>query len=838
MSSNTVYLIDGTALCYRSFFAINLSTSKGFPSGAIYGFAKTLKKIIKDHNPRYIGVCFDVSRKTFRQEKFREYKITRPPVPEGLKSQIPLIKELVSLYRIKLIEKEGLEADDIIASLTHDALKENFSVVIVTSDKDMYQLLDNKDVKIYNPQKDKVTNASDFLKEFGFLPSRIIDYLSLAGDSSDNIPGAKGIGKVGAAKLIQEFGTIENIFNNLDKTPVKLKNILAQSKDDIFLSKELVQLRISDLNVKCRDLIIREPDYEGIFKMFTNLEFKGLIKELPLSQRPGSGLEINVISPTVSSLNKENLKDLALYIDKDTAYFLINKDIYKVPIEQAKDILEDESIKKISFDFKDQLGNIGGINLSGIFFDVKVSAYLLDPSSSEYTLAAIVSNYLDKAISDINIEYYPYYIDALYKIFAEKIKQTGLENLFFNVEMPLVSILHGMQRAGVAIDSKVLGDLLGRVGLKIDEIKKEIFKEAKKEFNINSPKQLQAVLFEDLKIKPIKKTKTGYSTNEDVLQKLSAKHLIARLLLEYRQLYKLMTTYIEPLKEHIRIHNGRLHAAFNQTATQTGRLSSSSPNLQSIPQKGEFSNWLRKAFIPSGQDSFMLSADYSQIELRILAHFSNDQRLKQAFNTGSDIHAYTASLLFALDEEKVESGQRDIAKRVNFAILYGMSAYGLSQELNIDFKQAESFIEDYFSRYPGVKDYIERVYKQVDEKGYVNTLLGRRRYLPDFNSHNIGVREFARRQAVNTPIQGSCADLIKVAMVKIYNEFKNNKLSANMIIQIHDELLFDVPKHEIENVGILVEEIMENSIKLSVPIKVNLKAGKNWGEMEEMTNYK
>ena len=834
MSKKTLYLVDGTALCYRSFFALKLSNSRGLPVGAVYGFYRTLKKIISKYGPDYIGMCFDVSRKTFRQEKFKEYKINRPALPDDLKVQIPLVKKLVSSLGIKIIEKKGFEADDVIASLCQEAKKDDLSVVIVSSDKDLCQLIEAGRVQVYNYNKDKFVTKDDFLEEYGFNPELMIDYLALAGDSTDNIPGAKGIGKVGAAKLIKEFGSVENIFKNLDKVTPKIQKILTDNKKMIFLSKELVQLVHPRLEVKCRDLKIEEPDSKGLYEMFRELEFKAFIKEIPA---PSLNLDLEVRE----GISKKALEQLArveifLFIQPEGS-FVFDKDkkyVYKVSTSILKELLEDELIKKVSYDFKSQLANLEGIKVKGLFFDVKIAAYLLESALPDYNLSTLVFHYLGEHFPEIPAEFTPYFVYQLYRLLSVKLEEEALDKLFYEVEMPLIPILSKMQKQGVKIQIKTLKSLHKTVDKKCESFKGKIFKIAGKEFNLNSPQQLAAILFDDLGITPLKRTKTGYSTNEEVLDKLSHQYPITGLILEYRHLNKLKTTYILPLIEESDKNKGVLHTQFNQTGTQTGRLSSSSPNLQSIPIKGEFSQALREAFIPSSDSGYILSGDYSQIELRILAHLSGDENLIQTFDRDLDIHSFTAGLLFGVKPEKISELQRNIAKRVNFGIVYGMSSFGLSKELKITPAEAQNFIDDYFSRYPKVKGYISKAYRQVEKEGFVTTILGRKRKLPDINSSNLQLREFARRQAINAPIQGSCADLIKIAMVNIDKKLVKKGLKTKLIMQIHDELVFDVANNELDKVKVIVKKHMEQAIKLVVPVKVNLKAGKSWGQMKEL----
>ncbi|MEI8349118.1 MAG: DNA polymerase I [Candidatus Omnitrophota bacterium] len=833
MSNNTIYLVDGTSICYRSFFAIRLSTSKGIPSGAVFGFYQTLKKILARDKSAHIGICFDVSRKTFRQDKFAAYKIQRQPMPDNLKSQIPLIKKLVCLMGLTIIEKEGFEADDVIASLTERALRDNFKVVIVASDKDMYQLLHGEEATIYDPAREEIFTEDDFFKVFGFPSSRIVDYLALVGDSVDNVPGAKGIGKVGAAKLIKEFATVEHMFENIENISSKTRQILERERDSIFLSKDLVTLRPCEIDLGWQDFQVKEANQHEMYTMFQELEFKSLLKDVA---PPALQIKVDVVEKFPADfLRKNKSEPLVCYGDCGYVYFLKppSDSVYKVELKTAAEILADASIPKISYDFKAQLRGLEPLSVKGLWFDVQLAAYLVDPALTDYQLTTIIAQCLSEFAAEVPAEAVPFFIHRLYLFLHPKLKENGLEKLFFEVEMPLINILYEMQRFGVTIHIPTMEKLSKEVEKRLEEIKKEVFKIAGKDFNLNSPKQLAAILFEELKIPALKKTKTGYSTNEEVLEKLSSEYAIAKLILEYRELSKLETTYIMPLIESVKLHGGKLHAEFNQTATQTGRLSSSSPNLQSIPVKGTFSSYLRSAFTPSFDDGFLVSADYSQIELRILAHFSSDEKLKEAFVKKLDVHRYTASLLFQTGENDISDSQRTIAKRVNFGIIYGMSPYGLSQELQISPQEAENFIHDYFLRYPRVNEYIKNIYQKAYEQGFVTTILGRKRYLPDFHSNHQQLQDFAKRQAVNTPIQGSCADLIKVAMIKIHEEFEAKNFQSQLIMQIHDELVFDVPRNELKAVAAIVKKNMEESIMLSVPVDVDIKIGKNWAQMQE-----
>jgi len=830
MAKETIYLIDGTSLSYRSFFAIKLSTSGGIPTGAVFGFYKILKKIISQHKPTHMAMCFDVSRKTLRNEKFKEYKANRPPTPQDLQAQFGLIRELTKLLGIKIVEKEGFEADDVIASLCKKSLKGGNSVVIVSSDKDLYQLMDTDKVSFYKYNTDSILTRSDFSKEFGFFPECMVDYLSLAGDSVDNVPGAKGIGKVSAVKLIKEFKNIDNIFANLDKVSPKQRDILIKEKENILLSKELIKLYSCPVGLDFKDFKIEEPDREGLYEMFNKLEFKALLRDFSLPSFKSS-IELKEGVPKIFLKDRKN-KKVFFYSEAEDVFIFDNSKncIYQDKIDILQDMLNDKEVEKISYGFK---GQSSILSLSQNCFDIKIAAYLLNSSFSDYSLASLASHYLGKNALDIQCRDYPYFICQIYPKLKKEINKEELDKLFYDVEMPLMAVLKKMQRYGVRIDIDKLKKLLKEVEKRCKKTKEEIFNIAGKEFNLNSPKQLRGVLFDDLKIPPLKRTKTGYSTAEDVLDRLSSKYPIASFILEYRQLNKLKTTYVCPLIEDVEKYKGMLHTTFNQTATQTGRLSSSSPNLQSIPTKGELSSQLRRAFVSSfPEGGYLLSGDYSQIELRILAHLSGDDKLIEAFKKDFDIHNFTATLLFNLKDDQVDSQSRNIAKRVNFGIVYGMSFYGLSNELKISPQEAQNFIDDYFRRYPRVKEYINKVLAQVEKKKFVQTILGRKRWLPEIVSPNIQLREFAKRQAINAPIQGSCADLIKIAMVNIEREFNKRGLKTKLVLQIHDELIFDVFPEELEEVKSLVKKHMEEALRLDVPIKVNLKVGKNWADTE------
>lgn len=846
MDNNTLYLIDATAFCYRAFYAVKgLATSFGQPTGAIYGFVNMLNKTLKDNKPVYMAACFDVSRDTFRTKKFAEYKIQRPAMPDDLSSQMPLIKEVVSGYGIKILEKEGFEADDVIATLSRKAKAKGMRTVIVTSDKDILQLVD-KDTEVYSPYKDEgVTYDEKKVKErFGINPKQIADLISLMGDSVDNIPGIPGIGEKTASALIREFGSVDKILANPDKvSKEKIKLAIKENIHLIKLNKELAVLAEDvDLDFGPEDLKIGKPDPEELARLFKRLEFKKFFKELKLEEA-APVQDAKIEDWDIKDFNKfiDSGKDLFLYGEgADNLVFGLGAKLLRLDKNSPgfKSILASPKVGKVSHDLKKIKVSLAreGFGIEGLFFDTMIAAYLLNPSRGNYSLESVALEHLDKmpqgkvfAVQEaLNL------IAELKPKLERELKQKELEKLFYETEMPLVGVLAEMEELGIKLDLKSLKSLSQELEARLGELVKEIYKLSGREFNINSPKQLGTVLFGELKLPVIKKTKTGPSTDEDVLKKLAEQHKLPEFLLEYRQLTKLKTTYIDVLPKLADKESSRIHTSFNQTGTETGRLSSSNPNLQNIPIKTDVGARIRKAIIAGAKDNHLVSCDYSQIDLRILAHLSGDEHLIAAFKKGKDIHKATAALIYGVEEKEVSDEMRDRAKRVNFGIVYGLTSYGLSRDLKVGFDEAQSFIDAYFLRYPGVKEYIEKQIKLARKAGFVTTILGRRRYIPEINSKNQGVRQFAERQAVNTPIQGSSSDLIKLAMVSIDKEIRNEKLKSRMVLQIHDELLFDLPKAEEHALMSLARHKMENVLKLDVPIKVDVKKGHNWLEMEEV----
>ena len=844
MPKERLFLIDATAFCYRAFYAIRgLSTSFGQPTNAIYGFLNMFLKILKEKKPEYLAACFDVSRDTFRQKKFADYKSQRPSMPDELSSQIPIIKQIISAYRIPIFEKEGYEADDIIASLAEKAKKNGMASVVVSNDKDLLQLVD-KDITVLSPHKegDIIYDSDKVLERYGINPKQIADIVALTGDAVDNIPGVKGITEKRAVELIQKFGSLESLLEHVDEiSPDKVKKIIEDNQEQIKLNRELAVLdKDMELDFGPDKFKIGEPDYKELFKLFKQLEFKALLKNLPVVEEKKPDLEVSI-------LKDKELKDLLSGQDKlflycnncDDLVFCVRDKFFRTDSigTNLKAILADPKIKKISHNLKKiKISlNKGKIVLEGLLFDTMVAAYLINPSKADYSLPELAWDYLEKSIrtdSMDNTEGLSIILELVPKL-EKELHDKKLFKLFSEIEMPLVEVLAEMEITGIKLDPELLKKLSKDLEKRLARLIADIYKISETEFNINSPKQLREVLFEKLKLPVVKKTKTGPSTDEEVLNKLADKHELPAKLLEYRQLTKLKSTYIDALPGLVDSETGRIHTSFNQTGTETGRLSSSNPNLQNIPIKTDLGKRIREAIIAFSERSYLVSCDYSQIELRILAHISQDKTLTSAFKEDSDIHKKTASLIYGLDEKDVTDSMRETAKRVNFGIVYGLSAYGLSRDLKIGQEESQGFIDAYFARYPKVKDYIDKQIASAEEEGFVTTILGRRRYLPEIKNKNQSIRSLAQRQAVNTPIQGSASDIIKLAMVEIHREIKEKGFKSKMILQIHDELLFDVPEDELKEFIVLIKDKMEHVLELDVPIKVDIKIGRNWSEMED-----
>ncbi|MDI6758462.1 MAG: DNA polymerase I [Candidatus Omnitrophota bacterium] len=845
MKKNQICLIDATAFCYRAFYALpSFSTSFGQPTGAVYGFVNILNKILKEKSPDYIAACFDVSRDTLRSRKFAQYKIQRPVMPEGLSSQIPLIKQILAAYGITILEKEGFEADDIIATIAKKARKDGLSVIIVSSDKDMLQLVD-EDTIVFSPYKDEgvIYDSKKVYERYNVEAGKITDIIALMGDTADNIPGVSGIGEKTAIDLISSFGSLDKLLDNIScLKQEKLKKAIQDSQDQINLNRELVVLNNDvDIGFSLDKARVSKPDCDKLFQLFKQFEFKKFLKDLP---RPMQKQCQN----SIEEIKDEALEGLFPYGSElilagaglDNLVFCKEDKFFKLKAqgENLKEVLRDCRIKKTGHDLKKIKISLlkDKVQLYGFSFDTMLAAYLLNPSKSEYSLTELSWDYLGEnmAIADIDNLNALSLIAQLKPKLEKELQEKSLLNLFTDVEMPLAEVLAQMEQNGIKLDCKVIEELSKSVEQRLVKLIEEIYELSGCQFNINSPKQLAQVLFEKLKLPIIKKAKTGPSTNEEVLKSLKSMHKLPLILLEYRQLMKLKNTYIDTLPSLANEETGLLHTSFNQAATETGRLSSSNPNLQNIPVKTEIGRNIRRAIIARDPQNCLVSFDYSQIELRILAHLSKDEDLISAFKEDKDIHKITASLVYHLKENDVTDEMRDTAKRVNFGIIYGLTSYGLSRDLDITLEEAQAFIDAYFLRYPKVKDYIEKQIKTATDLGFVTTILGRRRYLPEINNKNPAIRQFAERQAINTPIQGSASDMIKLAMIRIQKLLEEKNLKSKMILQVHDELVFDVPCFESEELIDLVKDRMENVLKLSVLVKVDVKKGRNWLEMEEV----
>jgi len=860
MKRKKLYIIDGNSYCYRAFYAIgDLRTSDGRPTGAVFGFINMLNKLRNDQEPDYLAVCFDLKGPTLRHEKYEEYKIHRKPMPDDLQPQMGIIKEVVGAYGIPIFGLKGYEADDIIATLAVQ-FKEKVDVYIASGDKDMLQLVD-KYVKVYNPQGERsIVDANGVYERFNVYPSQITDLLALTGDSSDNIPGVPGIGPKTAAELLNNFGDLEKILPNTEKIPQKKRReLLEEFAQQARLSKELATVMIdAPVDTDLEKLKGAGQDVQALKVIFKDLEFRNHYRTLA-QMTPQEELKVKTnhiaqksqlikLSKELKSAGKFSFSIVpqedelsselfSLQISKtDDEIFIVNVSgkLKKTDIQEILGpVFSDKKIIKIGYDLKKAYEFLAGceICLDGPFFDIMIGAYLLDPQTGTRVLSDIAANYIGR---NVDVRMIACEQLLLKKALETQLKEKNLYQLFSDVEMPLVRVLASMEQVGIKVDKNFLETLNLQMDEKLESLTKQIHKISGAEFNINSPKQLAEILFEKLKLPVIKKGKSGPSTNVEVLTRLSHEHELPVLILEYREVTKLKSTYVVGLLELISTDTHRIHTSFNQAVTATGRLSSSAPNLQNIPIRTQSGKQVRKVFISQDKKWSLLCADYSQIELRVLAHLAKDKTLIKAFKEGRDIHSFTASLIFNEKESNVSKKMRDLAKRVNFGIIYGMGAYGLARDIGVSNKEAKEFIAQYFKRYSSVKKYLDSQIEFARDKGYVTTLLNRRRYIPQINARDAMQKSFAERMAMNTPIQGTAADLIKIAMIDIYNALEKQKTQARMVLQVHDELVFDVPDNEIETVRRIVSEKMEHVLKLSVPITVDIKIGKNWKDLKKL----
>lgn len=889
MKKGKVFLIDGNSFCYRAFYAIqSLATSQGEATNAIYGVVAMLRKILKEESPEAFAVSFDLPKPTFRHEKFADYKIHRKPMPDGLIEQIPKIKEIIRAYRIPIFEKEGFEADDVLGTLATRLAKLGYEVFIVTGDKDALQLVSEK-IRVYSTHKEGlVYDEKGVCDKFeGLGPDKVVELMALMGDASDNIPGVPHIGPKTALALIKEFGSLEGVYGNLNKVKSESqRNLLAEGEKLARLSHELATIDCNvPLDIDEEELCLKAPDAAKLTELFKRYEFRSLLKEMApqgemadgkrtyqavadlkelekLAMKLGKAKELSVDTETTSeNPHLAALVGLSFSFAPLEAYYVpVKSKAHQgegLPVEKVlgalKPVLEDPGIKKLGQNIKYDLIVLKnhGIHLAGLEFDTMLASYLINPAKRNHNLDDIAFEYLDvKKIPTSDLmgkgkdripmdrvplakisEYACEDADCVYRL-KEKLmpllKEREVRKLFSEVEMPLAEVLADIEMNGVAIDARLLGDLSKEAEKTMNALAAGIYKEAGEEFNINSTKQLAEVLFTKLHLPPVKKTKTGFSTDVEVLEKLAETHQLPKLLLEYREHAKLKSTYFDALPEIADARTGLIHTSFNQTGTVTGRLSSSEPNLQNIPVKTELGRKVRKAFVPRAAGRKILSADYSQIELRFLAHFSSDPALVKAFGEDEDVHSFTASLLYGVKLKDVTREMRNLAKVINFSIIYGKTAYGLSKDLQISIGEAETFIRSYFERYPKVKEYLESQKELARQQGFVTTILGRRAYFPEIKSANANERQFAERAAINAPLQGSAADLIKVAMIRIHRAMRENKSRSLMILQVHDELVFDFPENEEKGLKSLVGGEMESALKLGVPLKVDFFTGDSW----------
>ncbi len=896
-------LFDGNALVHRAFHALPpLTVSKtGEMVGAVYGFALILLKAISELKPTHYAIAFDKKAPTFRHEMFAQYKAHRPPTPDELVAQLGRVRQLVESFHIPIFELDGYEADDVLGTLSHQASEQGIDTVIVTGDADATQLVSPK-VKVFYPRRTfgdtMLYDEEAVIKRYGIKPEYIADLKGLEGDPSDNIPGVPGIGEKTAAKLIQQFGTIEEIYAHIDEvTPPKLQTKLRENEAIARQSKQLATIVTQvPLALDLDDCHVSHYDRQKVAELLRELEFASLLSRLPEVEAPPGSPQVET-EPTPTrdyrTINTKSAFDKLLNrlpaaesfaFDTETtsldaisaqlvgisispapgeAYYIPVGhvgwgEVEQLPLEQVisglKPLLEDTSLAKLAHNGKYDMTVLAehGVEVNNLSFDTMVAAYLLGEKSLglktlafsklgiEMTpiTALIGSGSKQISMSQVEIKQAADYACAdadmtgqLAELLSTELHQQGVWQLFSEVEMPLVPVLVTMERNGVALDTEIMRQMSHRLGEQLLQLETEIYNNVGHQFNINSPQQLSCILFEELKLPPTRKTKGGYSTGASVLEELRGAHPVIEFILDYRQLAKLKSTYIDTLPNLINPKTGRVHTSFNQAKTATGRLSSSEPNLQNIPVRGKAGKEIRQAFIaPPG--SYLLAGDYSQIDLRALAHLSKDSSLSNAFQQDEDIHTATAAQLYGVDASKVTKDMRRLAKTVNFGVIYGMSDYGLEQATGLSREESAQFITSYFDKYPGVKQYLESTKEQARKAGYVQTLLGRKRFIPEINSPNRQVREAAERMAINMPVQGTSADIIKVAMVNLHREMDERRLKSKLLLQVHDELIFEVPREELETMRQLVPQIMTTALTLSVPLKVDIKTGNNWGEME------
>lgn len=906
-----LYIIDASAYIHRAYHAIRpLTTSTGIPTNAVYGFIKLINKIKKEQKPDYLAVCFDHPSKNFRHQLSPVYKANRKQIDENLIKQMPIARQAVDAMKLAHFEQAGFEADDVIGTVAKKAEKEGIKVVIVTGDKDLFQLV-NDNIHIWNESKNIMFDSQKVYEKYGLYPDRIVDMLALMGDSCDNVCGVKGIGEKTAVKLINTYGSVEDIIANADSIKGKISQAIKDGANDVLLSKKLVQLELNvPINVSMEDMKFNDNLFETAQDFFKQYELYSFIQNKPqqdtfflqqehVSSEPKpvqqvqqkvihkeTKNKVNIVDTTekANDLKQSLLQQKEISINIETAGSGIMQDLivgvslcygtdnnYYIPInhndfilqqiqqddfvEIFKQVFENKNIKFIGCDLKfvKHILKTLNIDFKNIGFDVMMASYCINPSQS-HTIEQLALKYLNFYIKtdeeifskgtkkikadNIDIQTLADYscsksisLFNLKDILVNELNKINLSSLFYDIEMPIVQVLYEMEEAGIKIDNNFINIFDKELINAISVIEQKIYDLADETFNINSPKQLAAVLFEKLNLPVIKKTKTGYSTDESVLAELS-QYDIANEILKYRELQKLKSTYVDSVKRYTEIEGERIHTIFNQAITTTGRLSSSDPNLQNIPIRTEYGKRFRKAFI-ADEGNVFISADYSQIDLRSLAHISKDKNLIKAFCSGQDIHTATAMEVFNITKkEDVTKQQRMAAKSINFGIVYGISSFGLSKQLDISVKQAKEYIDSYFSKYIGIKNWSNRIIEETKQKGYVQTITGRIRYIPEINSSNKQIVSFGERMALNTPVQGTSADIIKIAMINVSKKIKEQYLKSKILLQVHDDLLLEVPEQEQQFVIKMLKYEMEHAVKLDVPLLVDIKVGKNWAEME------
>ncbi|HKK66152.1 MAG TPA: DNA polymerase I [Clostridia bacterium] len=904
MKKNALYLVDGYSIIYRSYFAfINrpLTDPEGRNVSALFGFFRTLLSLFDNYNPQYFAVVMDSRVPTFRHEMYEPYKANREKAPDDLHAQIPFIEEVLEAMQVKVLRQDGVEADDIIATLARLSSEAERNCYIISGDKDLLQLVDNR-VSMLRPENGKYRNIGpqEVLNDYGIKAEQVIDYLSLMGDSADNIPGVKGIGPKTAVKLLQKYNTLDGIYEHLEECSKGEQKKLEEGRDFAYLSRELVVLHTADecptnleefslesinrkaavplllkygakslaeqaqgaaLSQKQEQQVLepgnqQSPGYANRGN-YTAISTIDELKELVRKVRKAGRFAFDVETTSLNEMTADPVGFSLAYETGRAAYIPLSAGGKRVlPEAEVKSVLtgllQDSQLELIGHNFKYDYKVLSrwGIEVHNLSFDTMVAAWLLDTTSMGYGMDNLAEKYLGyktihysdvvqkgNLFSDVELmtaaEYAAEDADVtlrFYEVFAPRLEEMGFISLFTKVEMPLVSILARMELRGIRLAAEPLQQYSKEMSRKLDEIQQKIYSEVGYEFNISSTKQLQEVLFVERKLKPVKKTKTGYSTDLNVLQQLSEEDIVPQLVLQHRGISKLKSTYVDTLPELINETTGRIHSRFIQTGTATGRLSSRDPNLQNIPIREEAGRRIRKAFVPQ-LGWKLISADYSQIELVVLAHLSGDPELQEAFRSGSDVHSRTGALIFGVDPQDVSPEQRRIAKTINFGVMYGMSGFRLSNELKIPRARADEFITAYFNRYAKIQEYIHKTVETTEELGYSETMLGRRRYIPGINSRNRTEKNGAERIAVNTPIQGTAADIVKLAMIKINRKLEAEKLSLRMLLQIHDELIFEAPAEKAEEYAELIRTEMENSIELSIPLHVSVEIGDSWGEL-------